>query len=263
MKSLSFIMKKGRFALVLLPLFLLTQCFQISHILDWKDDGNMDVRWVFRFSKALDQAQQGQQGQQGEQKKEQSLGDMMEKQKKELPDSLKGLVKNLNFKKIENEYDAGMEISFQVPNYEKFPFKKLQKEDFPLIPAYAADKKQIVFHFEPMKKEDEKKGDKKKTEAGGADRKVADNGGVPADQQDQGDQMNAMGKQITQLFLSSVRYQIYLGKRFNPEKVTIKRGTEEKKLEIQKIIDLTVIDLPLFAMFGEKEEPFDLIIYLK
>lgn len=188
---------------------------------------------------------------------------MMEKQKKELPDSLKGLVKNLNFKKIENEYDAGMEISFQVPNYEKFPFKKIQKEDFPLIPSYAADKKQIVFHFEPMKKEDEKKGDKKKTETGGADKKVADNEGVPADQQDQGDQMNAMGKQITQLFLSSVRYQIYLGKRFNPEKVTIKKGKEEKKLEIQKIIDLTVIDLPLFAMFGEKEEPFDLIIYLK
>jgi len=75
--------------------------------------------------------------------------------------------------------------------------------------------------------------------------------------------MNAMGKQITQLFLSSVRYQIFLGKKFNPEKVTIRKGKDEKKLEIQKIIDLTVIDLPLFAMFGEKEEPFDLIIYLK
>jgi hypothetical protein len=35
MKAVSFIFKKSRFALVLLPVFLLTQCFQISHILDW------------------------------------------------------------------------------------------------------------------------------------------------------------------------------------------------------------------------------------
>ncbi len=261
MKVFSSIVKKSRFALVLLPVMLLTQCFQISHILDWKDDGNMDVRWVFRFSKALDQAQQGQQG---EEKKDQSLGDMMEKQKKELPDALKGLVKNLNFTKIENEYDSGMEISFQVPNYEKFPFKKIQKEDFPIIPSYLPDKKQIIFHFEPMKKPDEQKKDgKKKTDSGGADKKVADDGSAPPEQQDPNDQMNAMGKQITQLFLSSVRYQIYLGKKFNPEKVTIRKGKEEKKLEIQKIIDVYVIDLPLFAMFGEKEEPFDLVIYLK
>jgi len=261
MKSFPNSMKKCRFALVLLPVFLLTQCFQISHILDWKDDGNMDVRWVFRFSKALEQAQKGQGG---EDKKEQSLGDMMEKQKKELPDSLKGLVKNLNFTKIESEYDSGIEISFQVPNFEKFPFKKMQKEDFPLIPSYLPDKKQIVFHFEPMKKPDEqKKDEKKKTDSGAADKKVTDDGNVPPDQQDPNDQMNAMGKQITQLFLSSVRYQIFLGKKFNPEKVTIRKGKDEKKLEIQKIIDLTVIDLPLFAMFGEKEEPFDLIIYLK
>jgi hypothetical protein len=75
--------------------------------------------------------------------------------------------------------------------------------------------------------------------------------------------MNAMGKQISQLFLSSVRYQIFLGKKFNPEKAVIKKGKEEKKVELQKIIDITVIDLPLFAMFGDKEEPFDMIIYLK
>jgi hypothetical protein len=263
MKTLSSFLKKSRLALVLLPVFMLTQCFQISHILDWKDDGSMDVRWVFRFSKALEQAQQGQQGQQGpqgEQKKDQSLGDMMEKEKKELPESLKGLVKNLNFKKIENEYDSGMEITFQVPNYEKFPFTKIKKEDFPLIPAYSPDKKQLVFHFEPMKKPED---EKKKTENKDAGKKVTEDGSSSPEQQDPNDQMNAMGKQITQLFLSSVRYQIFLGKKFTIDKVTIKKGKEEKKVEAQKIIDLTMIDLPLFAMYGEKEEPFDMIVYLK
>ncbi len=238
----------GRLALVLLPLFLLTQCFQVSHVLDLKDDGSMDVQWLFRFSKALDQAQKGQQ--QGGEKKEQGLGDMMEKEKKELPESLKGLVKNLNFKKIDSEYDAGMEISFMVPDYAKFPFDKIKKEEFPMIPRYNVAAKQIVFHFEPMKKEGEKKGAEKKD--------AAPDGSPSGDQS-----MDQMGKQISQLFLSSVRYQIFLGKRINPERIVIKKGKEEKKVDMQKIMDITMIDLPLFSMFGEKEEPFDMIIYLK
>ncbi len=244
----------SRLALVVLPLFLLTQCFQISHVLDLKDDGSMDVRWVFRFSKALDQAQKGQQ--QGGEKKEQGLGDMMEKEKKELPETLKGLVKNLNFKKIESEYDAGLEVSFVVPDYAKFPFEKMKKEEFPLIPRYLPDKKQIVFHFEPMKKNEDKKKD-----AGGKD---AEKKGAAPDGSSSGDQsMDQMGKQLTQLFLSSVRYQIYLGKKINPERIIIKRGKDEKKVDMQKICDLTLIDLPLFAMFGDKEEPFDMVLFLK
>lgn len=239
----------GRLALVLLPLFLLTQCFQVSHVLDLKDDGSMDVRWLFRFSKALEQAQKGQQ--QGGEKKEQGLGDMMEKEKKDLPEMLKGLVKNLTFKKIDSEFDAGMEISFVVPDYAKFPFDKIKKEDFPMIPRYNAAAKQMIFHFEPMKKEGEKKKDAEKKEA-------APDGSPSGDQS-----MDQMGKQITQLFLSSVRYQIFLGKKINPERIVIKKGKEEKKVDMQKIIDITMVDLPLFAMFGEKEEPFDMIIYLK
>ncbi len=238
-----------RLALVLLPLFLLTQCFQISHVLDLKDDGSLDVRWIFRFSKALEQAQKGQQ--QGGEKKEQGLGDMMEKEKKELPESLKGLVKNLNFKKIDSEYDAGMEISFVVPDYAKLPFNKIKKEEFPMIPQYLPGKKQMVFHFEPMKKPGEKKKDAEKKDA-------APDGSSGGDQS-----MDQMGKQITQLFLSSVRYQIFLGKKINPERIIVKKGKEEKKVDMQRIMDVTMIDLPLFALFGEKEEPFDMIIYLK
>ncbi len=238
----------ARIGLVILPLFLLTQCFQISHVLDLKDDGSLDVRWLFRFSKSLEQAQKGQQ--QGGEKKEQGLGDMMEKEKKELPESLKGLVKNLNFRKIDSEYDAGMEISFVVPDYAKLPFHKIKKAEFPMIPEYLPGKKQMVFHFEPMKKEGEKKGTEKKEEA--------------TDGSSGGDQsMDQMGKQITQLFLSSVRYQIFLGKKINPERIIVKKGKDEKRVDMQRIMDVTMVDLPLFALFGEKEEPFDMIIYLK
>lgn len=253
MKFFKGINRPCRVAAIILPVLLLTQCFQITHILDLKDDGSMDVRWLFRFSKALDQAQQGQQ--QGADKKGQSLGDMMEKEKKELPDALKGLVKNLNFKKIESEYDAGMEISFMIPDYARFPFDKIKKEEFPMIPRYLPAKKQIVFHFEPMKKDDEKK----KGAAANTDKKEPAPDGQPA-----GDQsMDQMGKQLSQLFLSSVRYQIFFSKNINPERIVIKKGKEEKKVDMIKIGDLTLVDLPLFAMFGEKEEPFDMVLFLK
>ena len=246
----------ARAALVILPLFLLTQCFQISHILDLKDDGSLDVRWLFKFSKALEEAQKGQQ--QGGEKKEQGLGDMMEKQKKELPESLKGLVKNLALKKIESEYDAGMEVSFVVPDYAKFPFDKIKKEEFPLIPQYYPAKKQLVFHFEPMKKPGEEKKDAGGKGAEGEKKEAAPDGSAAGDQS-----MDQMGKQITQLFLSSVRYQIFLGKKINPDRIVIKKGKEEKKIDMMRIGDLTLVDLPLFAMYGEKEEPFDMILFLK
>ena len=234
-------------ALVLLPLFFLTQCFQINHILDLKDDGSLDVRWIFRFSKALEQAQ-SQSG--GEKKSGQSMTEMMEKEKKDMPESLKGLVKNLNFKKIESEYDFGMEVSFLVPDYAKFPNAKLKKEDFPLIPQNIAAKKQILFHFEPSKQMEGKKKDETKKEG---------SEGSPA-----GDQsMDQMGKQLTQMFLSSVRYQIFLGKKFNVDRVFFKKGNNEKKLDMLKIGEITFIDIPLFSMFGESNEPFDLIVQLK
>lgn len=237
----------ARMALVLLPLLFVIQCFQINHILDWKDDGSLDVRWIFRFSKALEQAQSSQSG--GDKKSAQSMTDMMEKQKKEMPDALKG-VKNLNFKKIESEYDFGMEVSFLVPDYVKFSNPKLKKEDFPLIPQMLADKKQLLFHFEPSKQMDVKKKDEAKKEGG--------DGSAAPDQS-----MDQMGKQLTQMFLSSVRYQIFLGKKFNVDRVYFKKGKDEKKLDMLRIGDVTFIDIPLFSMFGESNEPFDMIVQLK
>jgi hypothetical protein len=243
---------------VILPLLILTNCFQVTQILDWKDDDSMDVRWLFRFSKALEQAQSGQAQ---DKKNTENLSAQVDKAKNEIPAKLKNLVKNLDVKKIDTEFDSGIELSFMIPDYVKFPFNKLQKEDFPMIPQYIPSKKQVIFHFEPMKKPEDKKKESSGKEAKdrGSDKKE----GAQSEQPDSGDQFAAMGKQITQLFLSSVRYQIFLGKRFNPEKIYLKKATDEKVIEIQRILDIVTIDIPLFAMFGEKEEPFQVIIQMK
>ncbi len=237
-----------RAGVILFPLLFFTQCFQVTQILDWRDDESMNVRWAFRFSKALEQAQSTQAQ---EKKNTENLSSQVEKANKEIPAKLRDLVKNLEIKKIDSEFDSGIELSFKIDNYAKFPFEKLQKDDFPMIPKYFPTKKQVVFRFEPMKKP----GDQKKEE------KPKD--GKKGEQPDAGDQFADMGKQISQLFLSSVRYQIFLGRKFNPEKIYLKRGKEEKSVEIQKIFDATMIDIPLFAMYGEKEEPFEVVVQMK
>lgn len=256
-----------RLSSALLPLFFLTQCFQVTHAIDWRDDGALDVRWIFRFSKALDQAQQEQkEGEKKGDKKEESLSDMVDKQQKEIPANLKGLVKDLKVRKIESEFDAGMEVSFLVPNYEKFPYGKMKKEEFPIVPQFLPSKKQLVFHFEPVKKDGQAKDKGKKSESSQKGKQDKDGGSDTsgtAESEEAGKQMDDMTKKLTQMFLSSVRYQIILGKRLAADKVVIKKGELERKGDILSIGDMTMIDLPLFALFGEKEEPFDLIIQLK
>jgi hypothetical protein len=249
-----------RLTLILLPLLVFVQCFQVSQVLDWKEDGSLDVRWAFRFSKALEQVQSGKQQ---DSKNGENLSAQVERAKKEIPAKLASLVKDLSLKKINTEFDSGIELSFHVDDYEKFPFDKIKKEDLPLIPRYLPRKKQVIFYFEPIKKTDNGKND---VSAGKGDKrapKKKEGGEGPVDQPEPGDQMAAMGKQITQLFLYSARYQIFLGRRFNPERIYIKQGEVEKQIEMQKIFDAVMIDLPFFAMYGEKEEPFQIVVQMK
>lgn len=249
---------------IMIPLLVVSGCFQVMHVLDWKDDGAMAVQWTFRFSRALEEAQQGQGAEKGK-----GLTEMMEKQKKDLPDSLKDLVKDLKFEAIENDYDQGMTVSFMVPDYRNFPFEKMKGDDFPLVPRYVPAKKQVVFHFEPVKKlnpvdaKDEKKEDTGDAAGQGGASGKGGEGEASGKSGEAGDQMNEMGKQISRLFLSSVRYQIFLGRKFNVDRVVIKKGKEEKKIPVQRIGDISLIDLPLFAMFGDNQEPFDMIIHLR
>lgn len=226
-------------ALSMVPLLFLSGCFQINHLLDLRDDGSLSVRWLFRFSKALEQEQKGQPAG----GKDKSLASTVDSKKGDLTAQLKGLVKDLQMKEVKTDYDSGLDLSFTVPKFAAFPHESFKKEEFPMIPRYLADKKQLVFHFEPMKKEGEKKG---------GDAKPAGDAG-----------MDEMGRKITQLFLSSVRYQIMVGKSLAPKKVTVRQGATEKPVEPVRFGDNTLVDIPLFILFGEKEQPFDLVFYLE
>jgi hypothetical protein len=241
------IFKLARRSLILLPMLFLFQCFEITQILEWQDDDTMNVHWIFRYAKALDEmSSQGQDKNSAE-----GMPAQIEKAKKEIPASLEGFVKNLDIKKIDTEYDSSLELTFQIPGFTKLPFDKMKLEDFPIIPKYLPKTKQIVFNFKPMEKPEEKK-------------KAENDKNAPADGSASNDQsMEQVGKQLSALMLSSVRYQIFIGKKFNPEKIFLRQGKTEKKVDVIKIGDMTLIDLPLFAIFGEGNEPFDLVIQMK
>lgn len=251
-------MKKTLRVLVcLLACTLLSNCFQILHFIDLKENGTMEVQWSFRFSKALEEMGKGD--------KKGGISEGVEKGKKEIPDKLKGVVQNLKVDVIQTDFDSGIQISFSVPNVAKIDSAKLQSEDFPYIPQLDAKNKQLVFRFQPMKKD---KKEEPSPDAGQA--KKRENPDAPAkpdesteEQPPKEQNMDQMGQQLGKLFLSSVRYQIVLGKTLTPASAMVRQGETQKKVEVQRLGEQNLVDLPLFALYGEKEQPFDLVIQLK
>jgi len=238
-------------------LFSFTGCFQITHFLDLKDNGTLEVQWSFRFSKSLDEMKKDESG---------GISSEMEKGTQDLPQSLGGLVRDLKMDKFSNEFDSGVRLSFVVPDYARIDYSKLKEEEFPILPRFDARKKELIFHFSPLKKDDKDKEEKpvkqerQPAKREGGEEMPANPEETPTPSDTSGDEM---GKKLGQLFLSSVRYQIILGKNLRPASVVVKRAAEEKKVEAQAIGEQTLIDLPLFALLGDKEQPFDLVVRLK
>lgn len=230
----------------------LTNCFSIMHFLDLQENGTLNVQWSFRFSKALEDM-----GKKGDKAESGGLSQEVEKGKQELPGKLGSIAKDLKVETLQSDYDSGIRMSFAVPQYLKLDFSKFQEAEFPYMPRYDAAKKQMIFHFTPAKK-DKKEEKPAETKMPDAPKEGSEETSEPATQG--GDDM---GKQIGKLFLSSVRYQIVLGKNLKVKSVSVSQDGVEKKLELQTIGEQSMIDLPLFALYGDKELPFDLIVQLK
>ncbi|MCE9599839.1 MAG: hypothetical protein K8S54_17905 [Spirochaetia bacterium] len=249
-------MKTLRVLICLLACGILSNCFQIMHFIDLKENGTMEVQWSFRFSKALEEMGKGE--------KKGGISEGVEKGKKEIPEKLQGLVKNLKVEAIQTDFDSGIQLSFSVPDFSKVDAAKLQNEEFPYLPTLDPKKNQLIFHFQPMKKdkkEEPAKPEATKPEPAKDPEKSAE--GESPDETAPKEGMDQMGQQIGKLFLSSVRYQIILGRNLVPVSASVKQGDTQKKLEIQRLGEQNLIDLPLFALFGDKEQPFDLVIQLK
>jgi hypothetical protein len=232
-------MQKFRALISALILLLFANCFEIMHYVDFREDGELVVQWSFRFSKVLDEMGN---------KKEGGLSEQMQKGEKEIPQKLGTVVRNMKVEEIQSEYDHGIRVSFTVPDYLRGDFKNPAAAEFPYVPRFESRDRKLVFHFEKMKNENSDA----KTSNSGTDK--------PAASEQPG--TNPMKDQFGKLFLSSVRYKILLGSHIHPVSASLRQGTDEKKLEIQFFGEQSLIDLPLFALYGDKEQSFDVVVDL-
>ena len=241
-------------------LFALTGCFEITQVLSWGANDTLDVHWIFRYPKSIEKA--GASKGSGN-----DLAAQIEDTKKNINNTLGGRVKRLSIKKTETDYDVAQEMSFTVPRYSRLDFAKLAGQDFPFVPMYNAGKKEVVFAFKAMKTEKPAKADDAQApEATGEETPAEDADSPPTDatQNDSSNQgMDDMGQQIAKMMLSSVRYQVILGDRMNPRRVVIRKGDKETEIKPVKLGAMTMIDIPLYAVYGDDGAAFSLVVMLK
>ncbi|MBN2352642.1 MAG: hypothetical protein JXD23_08760 [Spirochaetales bacterium] len=241
-------------AVLISTLLVLTGCFEITQVLSWGANDTLDVHWIFRYPTSIEKtgASQGAGN---------DLASQIEDTKKNINDTLGSQVKNLSIKKTETEYDVSQEMSFTVPRYSRLNFGKLEGQDFPFVPVYNAAQKEVVFTFKAVKTE--KPADADDAEAPDATEEAD---APPADattDDSSGQGMDVMGRQIAKMMLSSVRYQIILGGRMDPRRVIIRKGDKETVIKPVTLDSMIMIDIPLYAVYGEDGEAFSVVVMLK
>jgi len=169
----------------------------------------------------------------------------------EIKDKLKGLVTNVKYTKIEDEYLFGMELSFDA---KKGANPKELDDDFTLLPLYNAADKTLSFRFKPSKKEEEKK---PAEEPAKSDKDPnANPGQEPSPEKQQEEIMN--------LILSSARYQIVLS-GFNVTKASIKGidSTNTHNIQVIQVGSQYIIDVPYMSILSKEKKGFDVVVTTK
>ncbi len=231
-------MKKRIALLSLAALFSFTGCFQILHHLSLNDDGTIDVYWQFDISRSLAEMDK-KQPQKPEDGKKENIFEKMDETKGELTEQLKGKVTGLDVSKIDDEYIVGMAISFKAQDYFD---PKTKDDEFTVMPSFDKKKNTLTFYFNL--KDDKSDKDKE-----------ADKG-----------QQSAMGmEEIMNAVMSSARYQLILGGKYNPVKAVVKGNTTGKtyNVNVTKLGTQHMINIPFMSISMKEKKGFELVVYLK
>lgn len=254
-------MSKFRFLLPAFAFFAFTGCFQILHLLTLNDDGTTDVRWRFAMSKSL--ADKSKAGGAADSKDKESIEDKIAKSDKEVRDKFQDSVTNLRTTKIDTEWEIGIEMEFRVKDPNKVVAKAQLDEGFPLVPRVIPNAKQLVFYFKPdedKKKKEKAKQDKekeKKTKGGHGNNSESDPAGDES--------MDQSFEEIGNMIMSSARYQLFLGGKYEPVSAVVK-GKSSKKVQnitIMKLGNLYLIDFPFMSVHQKENDGYELIVTLK
>ncbi len=257
-------MSKLRILFPALAFLAFTGCFQILHLLTLNEDGTTDVKWRFAMSKPMAEKSKG--GGPGEGKDKESIEEKIAKSDKEIREKFQGAVTNLRTAKIDTEFEVGIEMEFRVKDPNKVAGKAELDEGFPLVPRVSANAKQLVFFFKPdedKKKKEKAKQDKEKQKKPGK----ADGAGGSGTETDPAsdENMEQSFEEIGNMIMSSARYQLFLGGKYEPVSAVVKGKSSKKtqNIAIMKIGNLYLIDFPFMSVHQKENDGYELIVTLK
>jgi len=239
-------MRVFKLALILIPLFLFSGCFEIIHVLNLNTDGTIDVRWRFSMSKMFTENKPSEGGDSADKDPRQKMDEM----KGEIERQIGRSVTNFTSSVTQTDTDLVMEVNFRTRDYVNVK----TDEAFVLMPAYNPQTKQMVFHF---------KGDEKKAQQN--PRQPAQTQGENSGSEEKPDGgMDEGMKKIGKMILSSARYQIFLGGRYSPDRAyVVLPGNVRKDLTILPIGNLFLIDFPFMSYMPDDKSGFDVVIQMK
>ncbi|MEQ9362614.1 MAG: hypothetical protein RIF32_00140 [Leptospirales bacterium] len=261
--------------IVLLPL-MISGCFNIIHFVDLGKDGKVQVRWRMSVSSAL--AEMG--DMQGpSETKEPGLADGLAEAKKRIQENMKGLAEKVQIRNFKNDRNQGIDVSLTLKGLAALSAAKLPEDEMPIVPAYDAKKKQLVFRFtpestEPLKGPGEEKAVSPESgepgEEDAADEKGETEDAMEPDANEEENPMGGLeklGEKLGELFSSAASYDIFVGAGFPVKEAFVQDATGKRgqALEVIPLGAVSMIRFPLLGMMSEDgaEEGFDIVVQLK
>jgi hypothetical protein len=245
-----------KIVLAVFPLLTFTGCFEFIQIISWQKNDTLDVRYYLRYPLIIEQMQSSP-GQEG---MEDDWNSKIAEAKKYITDSIKAQVKNFKVKQSNTEYEACLEMSFQIPSFSRMSADKERDQNHPFIPIYDAVKKQVVFTFDPMNAL------KNAMPPAGASEAPSDsdeNALPPDSSADTETTAKIHTQESIRAMFALIRYQIFVGDRLAPQRVILRSSGKEMEVALIHIGSLTMIDLPFSALFSANNELTSVILSLK
>ncbi len=230
----------------ILTLFLvvnLSNCFEVVHYIQKLENDTFRIQWSFAISSAFTKQDPNQPTPPKE-----NLKDKIKNSETELNEKLKEYVNNFQYSIIENEYETGIRISFDIKNLNNVPkIDGLAEEGLPMIPRWRRDKNQLIFQFSNKDKNQNTDSKTESTE----NEQIKSEDGDPT-------------QKIVSMIMSSATYRLILGNNLSPKKIFV-QSMSTKKIQNLEAIDYggqTHIRIPFMSLLNEDKKGFFLVVQL-
>lgn len=225
---------------------IFSNCFEVVHYVQKLEGDKFQIQWSFSISSAFTKHNSDQ-----SLSPKENLKDKLKNSETELNEKLKGYVSNFKYSMIDNEYETGVRMSFDVKDLNNLPkIEGLDEEGLPMIPRWRRDKNQLVFRF--LNKENK---NVKETDSSS---ETPDEGGGKADD------LSDPTQKLVNMIMSSATYRLILGNNLYPKKIFV-QGISNKQTQYLESSDYggqTHVRIPFVSLLNSDKKGFFLIVQL-